>query len=98
MTKNFTLLALAATACVITANPSLAQDFDFSGAESVGNSLLDWFRGNLANLVLTLVLVIAGFLAAFNQIRWSWFFAVALGAFVIFSAPRLVSWLATTLS
>lgn len=93
MNTHLPKVTLALMAGFLIANPALAQDFDFSGAESVGNSLLDWARGNLANIILTGALVIAGFLAAFNRIPWSWFFAVLFGAFIIYGAPKLVSWL-----
>jgi type IV secretory pathway VirB2 component (pilin) len=81
-----------ALSCAIAA-PSWAQSFDFSGAEDIGNDLLSWMRGNLANIILTVALVVTGFLAAFNRIPWAWFWAVFFGAFIIFSAPKLVTWM-----
>jgi type IV secretion system protein VirB2 len=98
MNKHLSLCAATVGCALLAATPSLAADFDFSGAEDIGNSALDWMRGNLATIILTVALTVTGFLAAFNRIPWAWFWAVFFGAFIIFAAPRLVTWMSTAFS
>ena len=95
MRKHIVLFALAVGATALAAEPSLAASFDFSKAEDAGNEILAWLQGNLATILLTIALIVTGFLAAFNRIPWAWFWAVFFGAFIIFSASKIVSWLQT---
>ena len=93
MRNNIIIFSLAVAATALAVEPGLAANFDFKAAEDAGNEILAWMQGNLATILLTIALIVTGFLAAFNRIPWSWFWAVFFGAFIIFSASKIVTWL-----
>lgn len=80
----------AAIGFVAIAQPTIAQEIDFSDGEEAGNQVIGFVRGPLATIVFVLAFAVTGFLASFNRISWVWVGGVVLGAFLVFGGPSFV--------
>ena len=90
--RNYALVTLLALGSVMIVDPVFAQSaVDFSKADTVGNTFIDWMRGNAATILFTLAFVITGFMAAYNRLSWMWPIMICIGALLTFGAPTFVA-------
>ncbi|MDF3855620.1 TrbC/VirB2 family protein [Paracoccus pantotrophus] len=92
---QFTLFSVLMIGAALFATDALAQatsgGVQFSKIDTLGNSFINWIKGNPTTIFFTLALIITGFLAAFNRISWMWVGMICLGAFFAFGAPAIVT-------